>query len=191
MERPKGILLGKETKGDLQCWIDGNPLIRDEQKLRFCQEATEVIVHVHDRDTLHCDLRPENYLLSDDGLRLCDFGGSKFGDLYGCGLPNAGFYDPKDHGPVSHSTDIYALGSCMYTIFTGHFPHDVRGEKTAEEEQRYSEKVNGLLLEDHLPDVTDIMIGHIISACWTSNITAANVLRKLLAIRIPTENQGV
>lgn len=127
----------------------------------------------------HCDIRPANFLVTEHlELRLCDFGGSKSREVYGRGLPNAGFYDPRDGSQVSQSTDIFALGSCMYTIMTGQFPHGKRGRMTYEEEHVYNEEVKQLLLQGHFPDVRDTAIGHIISACWKTCILAKDVLRE-------------
>jgi Protein kinase domain len=182
-DQPKGIRLGREVN-DLQNWIDEHPLISHIQRLNWCQQAAEAVAYVHSKDVIHCDLRPANFLVTKNlDLRLCDFGGSKLGDLYGRGLPNAGFHDPLDKSPVSRSTDIFGLGSCMYTIMTGHFPHSTSGRKTYEEEEVYREEVERLFRKRQFPDVQNIAISDVILDCWACNITAEDVSGKLLGVQ--------
>lgn len=144
--------------------------------MKWCVQAAEDVAYIHSKNVLHCDLRPAHFLISKSfDLRLCDFGGSRFGELYGRGRPNVGFFYPNDDGPVSDATDIFTLGSCMYTIMTGHHPH---GKKQKQNES-YKKDVNDLLLQRIFPNVQDVVIGDIISACWDTHITAEDVLARL------------
>lgn len=98
------------------------------QRLQWTLQATEAVAFIHSRDVLHCDLNVYNMLL-DAGLniKLCDFqgrllspngdrvlcnGGSSEGTKYS--MPRA---DPED---ASRKSDIFALGSVMYFLMTGH-----------------------------------------------------------------------
>ena len=153
--------------------------------MKWCLQAAEAVSYVHSKGVLHCDLRPANFLVTESlDLRLCDFGGSKHGELYGRGLPNAGFYDPHRDDMISHSTDIFALGSCFYTIMAGHFPHATGVMKTYEEEEAYFEMAKRLLLRRQFPNLENFAIGHIISACWTSDVTAQSVLEGIYDMQV-------
>jgi serine/threonine protein kinase len=116
-------------------------------------------------------------------LWLCDFGGStceKLG-LDGKHLPDPGFFDPNSEWVSTPATDIFSVGSILYTILTGHWPYRAPGPfKTVEEMESYDQQVEDLFRQGIFPDVEELLEGKIILGCWTSKYTSAdNVLRAL------------
>ncbi|KAI4176469.1 MAG: hypothetical protein LQ343_001005 [Gyalolechia ehrenbergii] len=164
------------TNGSVQQYLNawGNS-IDDRLRLKWCQEAAEALDYCHTLNVLHCDLRPDNMLLNADlYLSLCDFGGSKNEDYDGGGLPDYGFFDPRsDVLAVTEATEVFGLGSSMYTIMVGHLPHGPLILKTAQERLDYAGKFRRLGLEGNFPDTLDIRGGDIIRDCWTHNIRSA------------------
>lgn len=153
--------------------------IDDTQRLKWCRDAAEAVSYIHEREVLHCDLRPANYLLDEHlNLRLYDFGGSRFGELNGRGLPDDSFYNPNDKRGACRDTDIFALGSVMYTIMMGYFPHGWRGMKQ-EQMEEYNRQATERLHEYDYPDVGELLVGHIIRACWANQMTAEKVVQKI------------
>lgn len=150
-------------------------LIDDQLRLNWCKQAAEALHYCHTRKVLHCDLRPDNMLLNTDlDLSLCDFGGSKNEEFDGEGLPDYGFFDPRsDPLAVTEATEIFGLGSCMYTIMVGHFPHGPSIFKAAQEPLDYAKKFQRLGLEGNFPDTSGIRGGDIIRDCWTQKIESA------------------
>ena len=95
-------------------------------------------------------------MLLDDNLNLsiCDFGGSKNAQYYGGGLPDTGFVDPKhEWADVTEATEVFGLGSCMYTIMTGVIPHGTTAF-TARHGFDYDEKSARLLNQGDFPDTS-------------------------------------
>jgi hypothetical protein len=83
--------------------------------------------------------------------------------------------------------DIFKLGSTMYTIMTGHFPHGLPGLTTSswEEISAYYDKVDRLFKDGIFPDVTDLKCGDIIRGCWTKDLDSAEeVVNRLLNLQI-------
>lgn len=129
------------TNGSVQQYLnDRGDSIDNRLRLKWCQEAAEALDYYHGLKVLHCNLRPDNMLLNANlDLSLCDFGGSKYEEHDGGGLPDYGFFDPRgDVSSVTEATEVFGLGSSMYTIMVGHLPHGPSVFKTVEDQSDYA-----------------------------------------------------
>nr|KMM68416.1 hypothetical protein CPAG_04743 [Coccidioides posadasii RMSCC 3488] len=119
-------------------------------RLQWCSQAAETIQYIHQKGVIHSDLRPENYLLHRNSggilnLFLSDFGGSTSGVIDGGHLPDSGFFDPRKPWVSTKATDIFSLGSVLYTIMTGHWPYKCAGLfGSLKEKLSYGERVDEL-----------------------------------------------
>jgi len=95
------------------------------------------LAHAHDREILHCDVKPANILLTvRDGPQLLDFNlahdrhaaSQAEAALHGGTLPYMApeqlraFLDPERRGDVGPGADLYALGLVMVELLTGERP---------------------------------------------------------------------
>ncbi len=85
------------------------------------------LVHSHEKGVLHCDLKPANVLLDQDGKpRLADFGQSRLSHEQ---IPALGtlFYMAPEQADIKAVPDarwdVYALGALAYCMLTGNPPH--------------------------------------------------------------------
>ncbi|RSL86303.1 hypothetical protein CDV31_016417 [Fusarium ambrosium] len=176
--KPQGLKFTEADKGNLQQYIDSRSTIPLGTQARWFLQASEAIEYIHSKGVLHLDLRPENFLLysqpnGETDLVLCDFGGSKYGDMYGGNLPDAGFYNPGlFHGEPSEAIDIFSLGSIFYNICSGHRPHQTREEDFLS----YCRRVDNLFEREEFPPVDDLFAGSIIMKCWAGEYTTACLL---------------
>ncbi|KAB5539504.1 hypothetical protein GE09DRAFT_319798 [Coniochaeta sp. 2T2.1] len=98
---PQGLLFAEAEFGSLQLYIDDHlDDMSPKEKMFFRLQASEVVVLIYSKGVIYSDLRPDNLLVCSgrDGtkyLRLCDFGGSVYGDLNGRHLPDTGFFDSR------------------------------------------------------------------------------------------------
>ena len=114
-------------------------------------------------------------------LSLCDFGGSKNEKYDGEGLPDFGFFDPRINSfDVTADTEIFGLGSSIYTILAGHLPHGPSILKTAQERLGYAHTFERLALEGTFPDTSEIIGGNIINDCWNQKIRSAEEAHRRL-----------
>lgn len=174
-EPSSNLLFMEAVNGSVQQYLNTKgSSINDQLRLKWCKQAAEALYYCHTRKVLHCDLRPDNMLLDTDlDLSLCDFGGSKNEEYDGGGLPDYGFFDPRsDPLAVTEATEIFGLGSSMYTIMVGHLPHGPSIFKASQELLDYGEKFQRLVLEGNFPDTSDIVGGDIIDDCWTQKIVS-------------------
>ncbi|KAF5019178.1 hypothetical protein F66182_8828 [Fusarium sp. NRRL 66182] len=175
---PEGFKFAEADKGNLQQYIDSSfHTMTPEIQAAWCLQAVEAIVYLHTKDVIHSDLRPENLLLysrANGGIemRLCDFGGSTYGEEIGLNLPDPGFFDTRKVPIPTPATDIFSLGSVFYTIMTGHWPHWADGEELS----AYGRRVDELFSRGEFPTVSNLYGGSVIQGCWNGKYVTANEL---------------
>ncbi len=96
-------------------------------------QICDALQYAHQNGVVHRDLKPSNLMLTPDGkVKLTDFGIAKDLDatqLTGTGrtLGTAAYMAPEQirgNPPVSHKTDLYALGVVLYQLLVGKPPFD-------------------------------------------------------------------
>jgi len=100
-----------------------------EKVSRVARQLLQALQHIHQQDIIHCDLKPDNILISSsDGhsrVLICDFGVSVYRhELEGNGVTRRGsmWYSAPEVilGLTMDSTlDMWALGCCLYELYTG------------------------------------------------------------------------
>ncbi len=99
-----------------------------ERALKYAEGLCAGLAHAHDRKIIHCDLKPQNLLLTDDDeLRIADFGIAKMAlttrTVKGSGAGTVGYLAPEQpHGRLSARTDVFAAGLVLYELFSKELP---------------------------------------------------------------------
>ena len=127
-------------KGSLADRISQGPVPVDEAVSLFRDVATG-LVHAHGKGVLHCDLKPANILLDQDGKpRLADFGQSRLSSEQAPALGTMFYMAPEQadlEAMPDARWDVYALGALLYCMLTGGPPY--RTGKTVDEFERTPE----------------------------------------------------
>ena len=90
--------------------------------------CTEALAYAHRKGVLHNDLKPDNLLLTREGvLKVVDFGTASFmhkgpGEEYIVGTPAYMSPEQRSGQPLDTRTDVYALGITVYELLTGRTP---------------------------------------------------------------------
>ncbi|KAH6894101.1 kinase-like domain-containing protein [Thelonectria olida] len=182
-EDRNGLLLSEASHGNLQDYLDDHGPPSRANLPKWSRQIVQCLRFIHGRGVIHCDIRPENFLIhqtSQDSLdiRICDFGGSVCKEIGvdGLSLPTPAFLDPNYHcGKPTRSTDIFSLGFVLYFIQTGHWPYRGPGSswRTREEADEYEERVQNLYTRGQFPDTEDLFAGHVMRGCWTKRYKSA------------------
>lgn len=96
--------------------------------LTILTAVARALVRAHADGLVHCDLKPENIVLTTDGgVKVLDFGIARIldgarRDEHTCGTPR--FMSPEQWGvaPIDHRTDVWALGVIAWELLTGQHP---------------------------------------------------------------------
>ena len=103
--------------------------VTTEESLRLISRVADGLREVHARGLLHCDIKPGNILISNNGTPyLVDFGLAKrFGDsalAKPSGTP--AYMSPEqacgDIDRIDQRTDVFGLGATLYFLLTGLAP---------------------------------------------------------------------
>lgn len=119
-------------------YVDGislNDLIDEDDislnvYVSICAVICRTLSHAHEKGVIHRDLKLENVLIGEEGLKLVDFGLAKTS----CGKGNITHSNkivgtPLYMSPeqvlgkkVTHKCDIFSVGVILYKLLTGKFP---------------------------------------------------------------------
>ncbi|KAM3446742.1 hypothetical protein MY3296_009385 [Beauveria thailandica] len=162
------------ANGDLQSYMERCQTIPTELKHAWTRHAVEAVAVVHSASIIHCDVTPRNFLLNDAlELHISDFAGSSVSGSPPSITTSPRFQRPgwTLESPPIYADDLFALGSVLYYIQTGHEPYDDLTED--EVQDRFTAMA--------FPDVSSLLYGEIIHRCWTGDWSNARQIVDALA----------
>ena len=117
--------------GSLENLLEQEGRIPWREAIGYACQVCAALEYAHERGIIHRDLKPANLFLTSAGqLRLGDFGIAR--DTQRTALTAAGstvgtyaYMAPEQitlSSPVSHKTDLYALGCLLFEMLAGHPP---------------------------------------------------------------------
>ncbi|MCH7664541.1 MAG: protein kinase [Acidobacteria bacterium] len=113
--------LGEETLGERL-----TRRIATAKALNFAEQALSAVAFAHQEGVIHCDIKPENFILfGGDLLRLTDFGIAKVAmrTVQASGSGTLGYFAPEQAmGKPSPRSDVFALGLLIYRMLSGQLP---------------------------------------------------------------------
>ena len=113
--------LGKESLADRM-----TRRMSTESALQIARQAIDAVAFAHERKIIHCDIKPENFILFDNGeVRLTDFGFAKVSlkTLKASGSGTVDYISPEQAmGHPKFQSDVFSLGLVLYRLFSGYLP---------------------------------------------------------------------
>jgi len=160
-----GIRLEYAPNHNLRSYIEEHT-IGIAQRLRWAIQIAETITFIHGIGIIHGDLTCANIFLDKNlNAKLADFAGSSIDRSPLLVVVTESHEFP---GPLlSIRADLFALGSVLYEIMTGHAPY--YGLDETEIRARY--------LKGDFPDITSLQaFGAIIKKCWQGSYSESEIV---------------
>ena len=100
--------------------------ISTARALDLAGQAIAALAHAHEHRIIHCDIKPENYILfPGNQLKLCDFGFAKISlrTLKASGSGTIDYIAPEQAmGRPKFQSDVFSLGLVLYRLLSGKLP---------------------------------------------------------------------
>lgn len=118
---------------DLKTILEEQAPLPIPQALDYLRQAGRGLGYAHENGIVHCDVKPQNMLVSEMGiLKITDFGIARAMDSishderYDVVWGSPYFLSPEQARglPPSPATDVYSLGVIAYQMLTGRLPFD-------------------------------------------------------------------
>jgi serine/threonine-protein kinase len=94
--------------------------------MELASQALAALAHAHEHKIIHCDIKPENYILfPGNQLKLADFGFAKISlrTLKASGSGTIDYIAPEQAmGRPKFQSDVFSLGLVLYRLFSGKLP---------------------------------------------------------------------
>ena len=158
--------------------------------LSIAEHIAQGLEYAHGHGVIHGDLKPKNVLLWKGQVKISDFGlgrlesGTK--SLINIDMPlaviTARYVAPEQvlGHPIDARTDLYALGSILYELFTGH-PLFQGTEKEVLQQQRDLQPRPPRALNSHLPGSLEHLILKLLDKDPNKRYARASQVRHILA----------
>lgn len=95
-------------------------------RIDLARQVLEAVAHAHEHRIIHCDIKPENFILfPGNRLRLTDFGISRLAarTVLASGSGTVGYVAPEQAmGRASFQSDVFSVGLILLQLFSGKLP---------------------------------------------------------------------
>ncbi|PPJ60833.1 hypothetical protein CBER1_11637 [Cercospora berteroae] len=177
-----GLRLGKAANGTLREFLETEHRLED--KLKWARQLAEAVEYIHSKHVFHCDISPRNcFITKTYDLELGDFQGTyqaPDGTIYdGYSWEGAKACMPRDSGTVNYHSDLFAVGSAIYEIMTGHEPYENLDSIDD------MEKIEALFSSGTFPSTDGVPLHNVIQKCWRQGYdSAGQCVRDLAATEV-------
>jgi serine/threonine-protein kinase len=195
-DKDRLFIVMEYVKGtELKELMSAEEKVATKDAIDFLQQACRGLAYAHQQGFVHCDIKPQNLLVTDEKvLKITDFGISRALDTVTreeqadvvWGSPY--YISPEQSAgkAPSPATDIYALGVVAYELFSGQLPFEA--ENSAELARMHRMEIPRPLIEvnPQIPDELNRIVMRCLEKGPESRYETAGKLDEALSqVRIP------
>jgi serine/threonine protein kinase len=174
---------------DLKTVIDQQGPLSVEQSLALMTQICAGVGYAHRAGLVHCDLKPQNILISPDGrAKITDFGiAVAFASIQPGPSPDLVWGSPHYFAPEqavgsppSPATDVYALGVVLYEMLTRHLPFEADDMMVLAEMHRAAPPPSPREYVPDLPEALEQIVLKVLSKEPSARYRTADQLGRVL-----------
>jgi len=109
-----------------------NKRLDEARAATYFKSALDSLDYIHAAEIIHCDVKPSNFMVHGDELKLADFGMAVRNEEREVIGGSPVYMSPEhvvawrtDNDEFDHRVDIYSLGVVLYEILIGQLPYEV------------------------------------------------------------------
>ena len=117
----------------LKDYIDKHGHLQTRTAIQITFDIGDALTHAHANGIVHCDIKPHNILVTEDGrIKVADFGIARAVNSNSDNLNDDSvvgsvhYFSPEQAAgeQIDERTDIYSLGVVLYEMLTGRVPYE-------------------------------------------------------------------
>jgi serine/threonine-protein kinase len=197
-DRDRLFIVMEYVKGkELNELMSADEKIVIKDAINYLQQACRGLAYAHQQGFVHCDIKPQNLMVSDEKvLKIADFGISRALDTVSRGeqtdvVWGSPYYISPEQAAgkaPSPATDIYALGVVAYEMFSGKLPFEAENSAELARMHRMESPTPLNEVNPHIPDDLNKIVMRCLEKEPKSRFATAEELEETLSlIKVPTE----
>jgi serine/threonine protein kinase len=129
-----------------------------EEAVRYAIELSDVLSRLHHIGIIHCDVKPDNILVGDQGIKLLEFSIANhvLDEGWSTGTPQYMSPEAAMGDAPAVTRDVWALGVTLFVLLTGELPYSLSGGRDQPEDMP---ELLGKIVHDPVPSIADIAPG--------------------------------
>lgn len=189
-----GLILEYAPHGSVKQYLEKTPSTSMKQRVTWCRELVEAMVHMHSKYVLHCNISAGNLFLDESlSSKLADFQGTLKDPATGAPVVTGGitemskwylrraegaesvelvvpfnYQSSSSANGVPSRSDLFALGTAIHEIVLGYEPFP---ELTSDMDD---EVIQARFVAGQFPDVGGIPGGEVMLKCWRQQYGGAH-----------------